>query len=535
MEIVNDLAPGADLMFASGFPSEAQMAQNILDLAEAGCDVIVDDVGHHLAPVFQDGAAAQAVESVFQQGVAYFSAAGNAGNFDAGTSGVWEGDFVASELAIEGQNYIVHQFGGGVPFNELRTDPRSVIALHWSDPLGGSANDYDLFILNENGTEIVAISDNIQDGSGDPLEFIDSRLEDHTWYRVVIVQSAGEDRFLRLDTFGADIEFVSPGQVFGHPASENAIAIGAVYQGNGLFGPGYFDGDELVESFSSDGPRRVFFSSDGVAYTPNDLSASGGVLRAKPDFVAADGVSTNTPFFEQFFGTSAAAPHAAAIAALLMQRGVTDPRNIRRLFEATAIDVELPGFDRKSGHGIIDAYQAMMSPVAVDDLLSREFEPVMVLDEASLVGNDLAGVAQGLLKVAGVSPVSDRGGEVSLDSGLISYRPTLGFRGLDRFDYTISEVGSSAISGSVRIEVLAPVPLPLKLTISSLSSGNVSLAVEGNSGQAVAVEKAFELGDAASWDRFSTLNLDKTGRATFEMPPTEMAGFFRVRSDSLGR
>ena len=83
--------------------------------------------------------------------------------------------------------------------------------------------------------------------------------------------------------------------------------------------------------------------------------------------------------------------------------------------------------------------------------------------------------------------------------------------------------------------MLAPVPLPLKLTISSLSSGNVSLAVEGNSGQAVAVEKAFELGDAASWDRFSTLNLDKTGRATFEMPPTEMAGFFRVRSDSLGR
>jgi hypothetical protein len=191
LEIVNDLVPGAELMFASGFPSEAQMAQNILDLAAAGCDVIVDDVGHLLAPAFQDGSAAQAVESVFQQGVAYFSAAGNAGNFDDGTSGVWEGDFVASELTVGEETFVVHDFGGGVVFNELGNDPSSVIALHWADPQGASNNDYDLMLLDESGTEIVAISNNIQDGNGDPLEFIDSRLDDHAYYRIVIVQAAG--------------------------------------------------------------------------------------------------------------------------------------------------------------------------------------------------------------------------------------------------------------------------------------------------------------------------------------------------------
>ena len=529
MEIVNDLAPGVGLMFASGFPSEAQMAQNILDLAEAGCDVIVDDVGHHLAPVFQDGPAAQAVESVYQQGVAYFSAAGNAGSFDAGTSGVWEGGFAGAELSIEGQTYLVHDFGGGVLFNELRTDPRSVIALHWADPLGGSANDYDLFLLDESGTEIVALSDNVQDGSGDPLEFIDSRLEDHTWYRVVVVQSAGDDRYLRLDTFGSDIEFVTPGQVFGHPAAENAIAVGAVYQGNGLFGPGYFDGDELVESFSSDGPRRVFFSSNGVAYTPGNMSESGGVVRAKPNFVAADGVSTNTPFFEQFFGTSAAAPHAAAIGALLMERGVNDPQLIRRLFEATAIDVEVPGFDRKSGHGIVDAYKAMMSPIAVDDSLIRVFESLMILDAASLLENDLAGLGEGQLDVSGVSPASEMGGAVSLESGLISYRPRLGFHGLDRFEYTLAEDGASTIQGIVEIEVLPAALVPLELIVQGSTRAVLSLQVNGSRFQNVLLEQAPTLDETSMWSEVSTFSLDKNGRSSLEISTRGETGFLRVR------
>ncbi|MCG8455678.1 MAG: hypothetical protein MI919_05305, partial [Holophagales bacterium] len=41
LEILHDMAPGADLAFATGQGGEAQMAQNILDLAAFGCDVIV--------------------------------------------------------------------------------------------------------------------------------------------------------------------------------------------------------------------------------------------------------------------------------------------------------------------------------------------------------------------------------------------------------------------------------------------------------------------------------------------------------------
>jgi hypothetical protein len=94
MEIVNDIAPGASLFFATANGGQAQFAQNILDLHAAGCNIIVDDVGYFAEPVFQDGIIAQAVETVAAAGTSYFSAAGNSGNLDDGTAGVWEGDFV---------------------------------------------------------------------------------------------------------------------------------------------------------------------------------------------------------------------------------------------------------------------------------------------------------------------------------------------------------------------------------------------------------------------------------------------------------
>jgi subtilisin family serine protease len=76
--------------------------------------------------------------------------------------------------------------------------------------------------------------------------------------------------------------------------------------------------DTLPEKFSSDGPCLRFYAHDGSAFTPYDLTSRyGGKLFWKPDFAAAGCVHTDVPKFESFCGTSAAAPHAAAIAALV--------------------------------------------------------------------------------------------------------------------------------------------------------------------------------------------------------------------------
>ena len=61
VQIVHDLAPGADLAFATAFTGQVSFANNIRDLAAAGADVITDDVIYFDEPFFQDGIIANAV------------------------------------------------------------------------------------------------------------------------------------------------------------------------------------------------------------------------------------------------------------------------------------------------------------------------------------------------------------------------------------------------------------------------------------------------------------------------------------------
>src|SRR5262249_52750368 len=94
MEIVHDMAPGANLIFATAFTSAASFASNILALQAAGAKVIVDDVTYLNEAAFQDGPIAQAVNQVTANGSIYFSSAANSGSLTLGTSGTWEGDFL---------------------------------------------------------------------------------------------------------------------------------------------------------------------------------------------------------------------------------------------------------------------------------------------------------------------------------------------------------------------------------------------------------------------------------------------------------
>jgi Subtilase family len=373
LEIVHTVAPGAQLFFATAFGGIASFAQNILALRAAGCDIIVDDVFYFVETPFQDGQAPgvvsntnggvviQAVNDVTASGALYFSSAGNSGNVDDGASGVWEGNFVdggpTGAPLPEGN---LHNFGGQ-NFDVLRL-PNVPINLYWSDPLGGSSNDYDLFLLNADGTTVVAGSTNIQNGTQDPYEQI-NQIPITFGLRIVIVKKTGaEDRFLHLNTNRGRLSIATDGQTHGHSAAANAFSCAAT-PALAAF-PNPFNSSNVVERFSSDGPRRIFFQADGTPITPGDLSATGGLLRQKPDITAADGVSVTGVggFPSPFFGTSAAAPHAAAIAGLLKSANPSfTPAQIRAALTGSAIDIEAPGVDRDSGAGIIDAIAALQA------------------------------------------------------------------------------------------------------------------------------------------------------------------------------
>src|SRR5205085_11735913 len=82
LELIHDVAPKAGLAFSSGDVSQLNFAHNIINLADAGANVIVDDLLYPDEPFFQDGVVAQAVgTATHQYGIPYFNAAGNnAGN-----------------------------------------------------------------------------------------------------------------------------------------------------------------------------------------------------------------------------------------------------------------------------------------------------------------------------------------------------------------------------------------------------------------------------------------------------------------------
>ncbi len=139
LEIVHDLAPSADLLFATAFTSQSSFADNIVALQQAGADVIVDDVGYFAEGVFQDDNVADAVNTVTAAGALYFSSAGNSGNLNDSTSGVWEGDFNAATSPVSDTD-AAHDFGGGDVFNAITQASPSVYTLHWSDARGASGN-----------------------------------------------------------------------------------------------------------------------------------------------------------------------------------------------------------------------------------------------------------------------------------------------------------------------------------------------------------------------------------------------------------
>ena len=98
-----------------------------------------------------------------------------------------------------------------------------------------------------------------------------------------------------------------------------------------------------------------------ISYTP---VAGCGI---KPDVMAADGVKTSAnpaainpdtglPIFNPFYGTSAAAPHAAAIAALLLSSGANYTQ-IRHALTSTALPSAT--WNDYAGYGIIMADRAL--------------------------------------------------------------------------------------------------------------------------------------------------------------------------------
>jgi subtilisin family serine protease len=424
MQIVHDVAPGASQSFYTAFNSEEDFANGILALADDGAKVIVDDVIYFDEPMFENGLVADAVNTVKKKGVAYFSSAGN----DARQS--YSSDFRRSRA--EGVSGARHDFNPGKGVDTLQhvTIPAAAdtgVILNWDEPSlsangrRGSRSDVDVIFYEMDGRPVIDCADAPEDvpycqfagltrnTDNDAVEIAEiiNQSENPIELQLGIELYAGPApnllKYVWFD-FGEPMIVnewdTQSGTVYGHANAEGAEAVGGAW---------WFDTaawgaanhpickNACVNSYSSAGGTPILFDDRGQRKrTP--------YIGFKPGVTGPDGGNTTffyfnstTPApggepddFPNFFGTSAAAPHVAAVAALMLDQRQRDiasrkhfigsreltPDLIYAALRLTAEDIKrrslatrdpaatIPlahpnGFDFDSGFGLVNAYKAL--------------------------------------------------------------------------------------------------------------------------------------------------------------------------------
>jgi Subtilase family len=506
MQVVHDVAPGAALAFYTAESSEADFANGIGKLAApvsaggAGAKVIADDVGYFDEPFFQDGIVAQAIDAVAANGVAYFSAAGNNGTL-AYDNTAPKFSTTSSTAPNSGEHLLNFDASGATTTTSLPVTIASLIpgeyvaiVVEWDQPYvtgasksGGATSQLDLCINAPTGSpdEIIDYAGNTTTCSGANAIGTDS-------YQVMIIgnpanasgNTAAETVNLMVGLVGTNapgrikvaVEDDGAGSTInafaansagatlqGHHSAAGGVAVGAAFYFNT---PACLTTPAQLESFSSEGGAPILFDVNGARLaTP--------VVRQKPDFVGPDGgndtflgftlasdgftggllnttitACQNVPKYPNFFGTSAATPHVASIAALMLQANpaVTAAQIYAALRNSALAMGTSPNFD--SGYGFVqaDAALALLPP-------PPPAAPTLTLAQNSVVSGASTTLTWSSVKATSCTASGGWSGTLAT-SGTQSVMPTP--VGSATYTLTCSNAGGTSPATSVTLTVTAP-------------------------------------------------------------------------------
>jgi len=377
LQLVYDLAPGSKLGFATAFNGLVDFSNNILSLrTDFGADVITDDVIYFEEPMFSDGLVARAVDKVTDKGAAYFSSAGNNGieAYEADYTPISWSEALATEAAgltnlkfeqipkdMRPQSF--HVFSGSTTqgnrmalSNIVTVVGEAQFDFQWDEPFNVDKvkTDYDFFIfdakgnwIDPNSNDLVSYTTDDNVKTDQALEYADLNADpDHVLgdiaqsnYQIVIGKMnkgpAEHIKYVAVNALAVS-RYQGAASIWGHTAAAGGQSVAATYYAIPVF----------PEDFSAAGPTTILFDTDGNRLPKPDI-------RKVPQITAADGVD-NTFFGDDrdgdgppnFFGTSAAAPDAAGVAALVLQAaggpGSMKPAKVYSVMQQTAHPIPLP-------------------------------------------------------------------------------------------------------------------------------------------------------------------------------------------------
>ena len=344
-EIVHDMAPDAQL-YLMRISTSVGLEEAKNDAIAKGVDVINHSVGWYNTAFYDGtGVIADIAGDARDQGILWVNAAGNA----AGQH--WQGDFTDNDGDRR------HEFGNGDEchgLGEIEMGNAISLFLTW-DAWPKEPEDYDIYLRNDDG-EVIASSDDNQTGDQPPTELLQHYVTTTDNYCFSIYNRSAPDTpsmetFIMMSRGSPSLEYPVTRSSITSPANdEKVITVGAIDESNWANGP--------AEDFSSRGPT-------------NDSQYSSS--RTKPDIMAPDAVSTSG--YGSFSGTSAAAPHIAGAAALLLSAEPTrTPSDVQTLLESNAPDMGAPGNDNIYGSGQLKLGNATPPPALVTNFTAGDGE-----------------------------------------------------------------------------------------------------------------------------------------------------------------
>ncbi|MCS5722690.1 S8 family serine peptidase [Herbiconiux sp. CPCC 203407] len=395
-QLLHGVAPGARILFSTAEPSVSGFAASIVQLTDAGADVIVDDVNYTtVEPMYQSGELGLAIDYATEHGVLYISAADNyneygwVGNPSAGHAiGGWAADaFVpmacpeavvvaAAPVAVD-----CHNFGSAAEpdatngiLAENNGRGEFSMVLNWAEPVNGvTARIRPGLVTAAGAFEVLGQ----QPDSTIPSAAFSGALPAAGLYGVVVVRELTDRaaitpgfKFVFTEDESGTVqglehyisgEGVTVGpNIFGHTADENVLSIGAAD----------YRTPTIAEGFSSVGPVKHLFGAVQTDGSPS-LPLPEPATRAKPDLTSLDAAQTS--FFAapagpdgayRFSGTSAASPNAAGVAALALQHSPQSSADeVKAALKGTTSAMTNPYLNLTAadvhGTGLLDALAAL--------------------------------------------------------------------------------------------------------------------------------------------------------------------------------